>query len=105
MPQIIFPRYTYVTNQTFNVTIVCTATGIPPPVIQWYPSFGPGRSVALQNPPTPFNTPGGDVWLVNASLTVTNLQQGDTGLYTCLATNGVKPNATQNFTLFVQGTY
>ena len=98
------PLYNYIANQTSNVTLVCSAIGIPPPVIQWYPPFGPGRAVALQMPPTPFNTPDGDVWQVNASLTVIDIQQRDTGVYTCLAANGVRPNATQNFTLFVQGT-
>ncbi|KAL5487215.1 hypothetical protein EMCRGX_G019791 [Ephydatia muelleri] len=103
-PQVIFPPplYNYIANQTSNVTFVCSAIGIPPPVIQWYPPFGPGSSVALQLPPTPFNTPDGDVWQVNASLTVIDIQQRDTGVYTCLAANGVRPNASQNFTLFVQ---
>ena len=105
IPQITFPPspYNYVANKTSNVTFVCTATGIPPPMIQWYPSIGPGRTVALQGSPIPFSTPGGYVWQVNATLTVTNVQQGDTGVYACWASNGVGPNITQNFTLFVQG--
>ena len=105
IPQITFPPspYNYVANKTSNVTFVCTATGIPPPMIQWYPSIGPGRTVAVQGSPTPFSTSGGYVWQVNATLTVTNVQQGDTGVYACWASNGVGPNITQNFTLFVQG--
>ena len=105
IPQITFPPspYNYVANKTSNVTFVCTATGIPPPMIQWYPSIESGRTVALQGSPTPFSTPGGYVWQVNATLTVINVQQGDTGVYACWASNGVGPSITQNFTLFVQG--
>ena len=49
-------------------------------------------------------TPAGNIYQVERTLTF-NTNGSDTDTYTCMASNinAVQPNATRNFTLFVQG--
>ena len=48
-------------------------------------------------------TSSGNVFEAERNLTIYNTMGGDTGTYTCEADNGVNPNDTQNFELFIQG--
>ena len=111
IPEIIFPNETfagYVVNVTDPVTFVCTATGIPPPIIQWFrDGVLLSSGVMLSEPsqtmvPAPMGT--GIIYQVERTLTFVTTAS-DTDTYTCEASNinVVQPTATQNFTLFVQG--
>ena len=111
IPEIIFPNGSfagYVINVTDPVTFECTATGIPPPTIQWFrDGVLLSSGVMLGEPsqtlvPAPSGT--GMNYQVERTLTFTTAAT-DTGTYTCEAsnTNMVQPTVAQNFTLFVQG--
>ena len=111
IPEIIFPNDSftgYVVNVTDPVTFVCTATGIPPPTIQWFrDGVLLSSGVMLSEPsqtmvPAPMGT--GTIYQVERTLTF-NTTGSDTGTYTCEASNinVVQPTTAQNFTLFVQG--
>ena len=111
IPEIIFPNYSstgYIVNVTDPVTFVCTATGIPPPTIQWFrDSVLLSSGVMLSEPsqtmvPAPMGT--GMIYQVERTLTF-NTTASDTDTYTCEASNinVEQPTTTQNFTLFVQG--
>ena len=113
IPELIFPNETfagYVVNVTDPVTFVCTATGIPPPTIQWFrDGVLLSSGVVLSEPsqtlvPAPTGMSTGMIYQVERTLTF-NTTASDTDTYTCEACNinEVQPTATQNFTLFVQG--
>ena len=63
--------------------------------------------VTRSDPTVPelYSTNGGDVFLVSRNLTLVNTMDGDTGTYTCVASNGNAMNQTdmQNFELIVKG--
>ena len=112
IPAIIFPNDSfaeYVVNVTDPVTFGCTATGIPPPTIQWFrDGVLLSSGVVLSEPSQTMvsATMGtGMIYQVERTLTFTTAAS-NTDTYTCEAsnTNVVQPTATQNFTLFVQGT-
>ena len=127
IPEIIFPNDSftgYVINVTNTVTFECIATGIPPPAIQWFRGgmlltpegmLGSGESLVstgelnsrltLGEPSkVMIPTSAGRIYRVERTLTFST-NGSDTDTYTCIASNinAVQPNATQNFTLFVQG--
>ena len=111
IPRIIFPNETftgYVVHITDPVTFECTATGIPPPTIQWFrDGVLLSSGVVLSEPsqtmvPAPMGT--GMIYQVNHTLTF-NTTASDADTYTCEASNinEVQSTTAQNFTLFVQG--
>ena len=111
IPAIIFPNDSfagYVVNVTDPVTFECTATGIPPPTIQWSrDGVLLSSGVMLSEPSqtlvsTPMGT--GMIYQVERTLTFTTAAN-DTDTYTCEASNinELQPTVAQNFTLFVQG--
>ena len=111
IPKIIFPNDSfagYVVNVTDPVTFECTATGIPPPTIQWFrDGVLLSSGVVLSEPSqTMVSAPMGTgmIYQVERTLTFTTAAN-NTGTYTCEASNinVVQPTVTQNFTLFVQG--
>ena len=109
IPEIIFPNESftgYVVNITDPVTFVCTASGIPPPTIQWFrDGVLLSSGVTLSGPSQMMiSTVTGMIYQVERTLTF-NTTTNDTGTYVCEASNinEVQPTATQNFTLFVQG--
>ena len=111
IPEIIFPNDSfagYVVNVTDPVTLECTATGIPPPTIQWFrDGMLLSSGVTLSEPSqtlvsAPMGT--GMIYQVERTLTFTTASN-NTDTYTCEASNinEVQPTITQNFTLIVQG--
>ena len=111
IPEIIFPNDSftgYVVNVTDPVIFVCTATGIPPPTIQWFRDGVLLRSGVMLSEPSQTMVPAtmgtGMIYQVERTLTF-NTAASDTDTYTCEASNMnvVQPTTTQSFTLFVQG--
>ena len=111
IPEIIFPNNSftgYVVNVTDPVTFVCTATGIPPPTIQWFRDGVLLSSDVMLSEPSQTLVPAtmgtGMIYQVERTLTF-NTTASDTDTYTCEASNVnvVQPTVAQNFTLFVQG--
>ena len=105
------PMGEYAVNETFPITFICTAVGLPPPLIQWFrgglldpvmnatinPQYQLGDRNVSMNP--------GDVSMVTRMLTINNAMDGDSGTYTCQATNAAMNGMDQEeFELFVQGT-
>ena len=110
IPEIIFPNDSftgYVVNVTDPVTFECTATGIPPPTIQWFrDGVLLSSDVMLSEPSqTIVSTSTGLIYQVEHTLTFVTTTASDTDTYTCEASNinVVQPTAAQTFTLFVQG--
>ena len=128
IPEVVFPEEdtsTYIVDVTDPVTFVCRARVIPVPIITWnrggLPLTGTDiesgdannlmfgmedlNSRTIVEPPSLslVITPGGNVYEAVRNLTVYNTMGIDTGTYTCEADNGVQPNDTQDFELFVQG--
>ena len=111
IPEIVFPNGSftgYVVNVNNPVRFECTATGIPPPTIQWFrDGVLLSSGVVLSEPsqtmvPAPMGT--GMIYKVERTLTF-NTTASDTDTYTCEASNinVVQPTAAQIFTLIVQG--
>ena len=100
--------FTYTVNVTDPVTFGCTATGIPPPTIQWFrDGVLLSSGVMLSEPSqTMVSAPIGTGLIYEVERTLTfYTAASDTDTYTCDAsnTNMVRPTVAQNFTLFVQG--
>ena len=109
------PGQRLIVNQTDSVTFECSATGIPTPLIQWYQGdlllngTGPGINSRV-NLITTETAPLGELSTAISSLTISDTMGGDSGNYTCAATN-VLTNYTEMseerkvviIELFVQG--
>ncbi|KAJ7323710.1 Hemicentin-1 [Desmophyllum pertusum] len=78
-----FPQSKYTVNETNNVTMVCRATGVPPPTITW---FKTGNSKELAY---------GEQYLI------VNTTGSDDGTYTCMAKNELGQDSSE-ITLNVQ---
>ena len=111
------PGQLLVVNETNSVTFVCSATGIPTPLIQWYRGdlllngTGPGINTRV-NVTSTEDTPLGELGTVMSTLTISDTIGSDTANYTCVATNELTNYtemavATNNemIELFVQGKY
>ena len=104
----------YTVNETDTVTFECSATGIPPPTITWL------RNGKELNDTTNSRVTVGDstemdftrdndgetVSVVTHTLNLVNTTDGDSGMYSCMATNDADPGTdTEEFELIVQGLY
>ena len=104
----------YTMNETDTVTFECSATGIPHPTITWL------RNGMELNDMTDSRVTVGDlmkmdftrandgetVSIVTRTLNLINTTDGDSGMYTCMATNDADPGTdTEEFELFIQGLY
>ena len=102
-------NFTYVVNETDPVILMCSATGMPPPEITWMRNGVPfsNTRVTLSDPTIPeiYSTNGENIYSVSRNLTLDNTTDADSGIYTCVASNGnaVTPTVTQDFELFVNG--
>ena len=113
VPTIAFPptNFTYAVNETDSVTFTCLATGIPQPEITWLRNGLPfdrrNTRVTLSNHSEEIRSTDGDIFLVSRNLTLANTMDDDSGIYTCVASNGNAVDLTdmQNFELFVRGNF
>ena len=96
-------------GQQFNITegtngsITCTATGYPVPTVLWQNSDGSSFSSnrLVSGSPVISSTVVGNVSSVSVELMVIGALRVDTGMYRCLADNGVN-NTTRNVIITVQ---
>ena len=85
--------FNYTVNSSDPVTFQCTASGIPPPLITFYNSYGPlsfvvDPRVIISDPITGSVTIGQQtVSTTSRNLTINSTRDGDSGNYTCEASN------------------
>ena len=101
----------YTVNETDTVTFECSATGIPPPTITWLRNGMElndmtDSCVTVGDPMEMDFTRANDgetVSIVTRTLNLINTTDGDSGMYTCVATNDADPGTdTMDFDLIVQ---
>ena len=100
----------YIVNETFPVTFTCTATGIPPPEIQWIrrdllldPSTNDTVDRRFQLDNHTIATTEGAVSVATRMLTINSAMDSDNGTYTCQATNdAIGGQDQEDFELYVQ---
>ena len=98
----------YTVNETGTVTFECSATGIPPPTITWLRNGMEltDSRVTIGNPVEMDFTRANDgetVSMVTHTLNLINTTDGDSGMYTCMASNDPDPGVdTVDFELIVQ---
>ena len=102
----------YTVNEADTVTFECSATGIPPPTITWLRNGmelnDTTNSRVTVGDPMEMNftrdNDGETVSMVTRTLNLVNTTDGDSGMYTCMATNDADPgSSTTDFELIVQG--
>jgi len=103
------------TNEGLDqILINCTATGIPAPNITWrdpsgvdLPSVNNDRILIQDHlEPQMFTEDGVNfVHSITRLLQITNTVDSDSGVYTCVAGNGVVEVANNTVTVFVRGEY
>ena len=111
-----------IVDESTQAEFMCSAAGIPEPVISWVRVLSDGSTieltsdgderVMLSNPVTDENFEldnnntsvpvNGDIIQVNRTLTLNNTMDGDSGTYRCVASNEAG-NDSQDFELVVQG--
>ena len=101
----------YTVNETDTVTFECSATGIPPPIITWLRNGMELNSttdsrVTIGDPmdiDLPRDNDGETVSMVTRTLNLINTTDGDSGMYSCMATNDADPGSDMmDFELIVQ---
>jgi len=99
-------------NETDSYNITCNATGIPTKmtfiwlkdrVVQNYTVNADRISVSELSTVVPYSTDDGDVLSVSQVLTISSAADEDSGIFTCIASNGVRTNASVTIRLIVQG--
>jgi len=80
--------------------LTCNATGYPVPSIEWRQN---GTSYTIRDPSVITITLTEELRFNSSIITVTNATTTDTGLYQCVATNGIDTDI-KNATVIVQGT-
>ena len=101
----------YIVNETFPVTFTCTATGIPPPSIQWLrgdflldPNINDTLNSRFQLSNSTVNMTEGLESVVMRMLTINSAMDSDNGTYICRANNSaIDGEDEENFELYVQG--
>ena len=100
----------YTVNEADTVTFECSATGIHPPTITWLRNgmelnATTDSRVTVGNPmEMDFTRGDGEtVSMVTRTLNLINTTDGDSGIYTCMATNDADPGSDMmDFELIVQ---
>ena len=77
-----------------NATITCTANSVPVPTINWNRSdngslTGSRYVISGHSIPTAVTNGSNEVFQITSSLTILNVVRGDTGVYSCVASNVV----------------
>ncbi len=96
----------YAVNETNNITFQCTATGVPPPDIQWYRgsdilNSSSDSRVIIRN--EIMNEQNGALAYVSKKLILTNTSISDAGCYSCNATNSaINGETSAEFELLIQ---
>ncbi len=111
------PGEMLVVNQTNSATFVCTATGLPTPLVQWYRGdlllngTGMGIISRVEVNNTMMYEILGQISTVKSMITITDTIGSDSDIYSCVASNALINNGVmedgrdqQDVTLFVQGT-
>jgi hypothetical protein len=101
----------YVVNETFPITYMCMATGIPAPDIRWMrgsmtldPENNSSLAQRIELGSPDMDEPQRSVASVMRTLTINNTMEGDAGSYSCVATNVAEGGTDEEtFELFVQG--
>ena len=101
----------YVVNETFPVTFMCTATGIPAPDIQWMresmtldPANNSSLAQRIELSSPVVDEPEGSVASVTRTVTISDTMEGDRGNYSCVAMNIAEGGTDEEaFELFIQG--
>ena len=98
----------YTVNLGNTVTFECEATGIPPPTITWYrnntelTNITNPRLVFSQND-TVIRDDQDMIFIVNRTLSLLMSEDGDSGIYECIASNDATPGeVSMEFELTVQ---
>ena len=101
----------YTLNERDTVTFECSATGIPPPTITWLRNGmelndTTNSRVTVDNSTEMDFTRDNDgetVSKVTRTLNLVNTTDGDSGMYTCMATNDADPGDNMmDFELIIQ---
>ncbi|CAG0900060.1 unnamed protein product [Cyprideis torosa] len=92
-PSIITSRSAVTVRENMDVSLVCKATGQPPPKIHWRKE---DNSLMRLNETEKIETVEGEY------LNLSRVNRADMGAYLCIATNGIPPTPTKRILLFVE---
>ena len=99
-------------NETETVNITCNATGVPAPMsftwlkdgaVQNYTVNTDRIIVSAPSTPLPYSASHGNGFTVSQILTISLAVDADSGMYTCIASNGIGNDANVTIQLIVQG--
>ena len=80
-------------NETDNVTLSCSALGVPEPSIVWFPSTGDISSSSTMT----------DEGInVSSTLTISNVVRSNAGSYTCNVSNAIPSSMTRTFNISIR---
>ena len=97
----------YVVNMSDSAIFQCNATGVPPPLIQWFRgqellNMSTDTRITLSDPYVV--DPPRELATVGRTLTIRDTVNNDTGSYSCRASNAAEGRMdTETFELFIQG--
>ena len=100
-PNIVVPveGQEFIITEGSNGSITCTATGYPPPTVEWQNIDSNSRLTS--SAPIMSSTGVGNATSVSVELMVTGAMRVDTGMYTCSA-NNIISSTTRNINITVQ---